>query len=157
MSPAFTDLTKKKIEEIVGRYPNKQAALLPVLHLAQSEFGQIGAAEEELVAAALDIKPIEVHEVVTFYTMYNRKPVGIHHIQVCSNLSCSLLGSGKLIDHLSRKLGIQPGETTEDGRFTLSTVECLGACEEAPCMMINFDYYGRLDEKKIGKILDDLK
>ncbi|MFH1945115.1 MAG: NAD(P)H-dependent oxidoreductase subunit E [Acidobacteriota bacterium] len=157
MSPAFTDQTKKKIEEIVGRYPNKQAALLPVLHLARSEFGQIGAAEEELVAAALDIRPIEVHEVVTFYTMYTRKPVGIHHIQVCSNLSCSLLGSGRLVDFLSRKLGIQPEETTEDGRFTLSTVECLGACEEAPCMMINFDYYGRLDEKKIGKILDDLK
>jgi NADH-quinone oxidoreductase subunit E len=89
--------------------------------------------------------------------MYNRTSVGTYHIQVCSNLSCSLLGSGSLIDHLSRKLEIQPGETTEDGRFTLSTVQCLGACEEAPCMMINFDYYGRLDEKKIGKILDELK
>ena len=89
--------------------------------------------------------------------MYNRTTVGTYHIQVCSNLSCSLLGSGRLVDHLSQKLGIGPGETTKDGRFTLSTVECLGACEEAPAMMINFDYYGRLDEEKIDKILDDLK
>ena len=157
MSLNFTETTRKKIDKIIAGYPRKEAALLPVLHLTQQEFGRITAAEEQLVADLLEIKPVEVREVVSFYTMYNRLPVGKYHIQVCSNLSCSLLGSGALIDYLTDKLGIRPGETTEDKMFTLSTVECLGACEMAPCMMINFEYYGNLDKTKIDKILDDLK
>lgn len=157
MSLNFSETTRKKIDKIIDGYPRKEAALLPILHLAQQEFGQIGAAEEHLVAELLEIKPIEVREVVTFYTMYNRKPVGKYHIQVCANISCSLLGGEALIDYLSEKLGIAPGETTEDNLYTLSTVECLGACEQAPCMMVNFDYHGYLDKTKIDKILEDLK
>jgi len=157
MSLNLSETTRKKIDKIIAGYPRKEAALLPILHLAQKEFGQITAAEEQLVAELLEIKPIEVREVVTFYTMYNRKAVGKYHIQICSNLSCSLLGSGALVDYLTEKLGIKPGETTEDMRFSLSTVECLGACEQAPCMMINFDYHGDLDKEKIDKILEDLK
>ncbi len=157
MSPKFSDQSKKKIEEILSHYPKKEAALLPVLHLTQREFGCISPTEEKLVAAILEINPIRVREAVTFYSMLNRQPVGKYHIQVCSNLSCTLLGAERLIDHLTKKLGIELGETTPDKKFTLMTVECLGACEEAPSMMINFDYHGNLDEKKIDKILGRLK
>lgn len=157
MSPEFSDKIKKEVEGIIARYPEKKAALLPVLHVAQREFGYIGEDTEKMVAALLGVKPIEVREVITFYTMYNRKPVGKYHIQVCSNLTCSLLGGDSLLEYLQTKLKVEPGGTTEDQKFTLSTVECLGACEEAPCMMVNFDYFGRLDEKKIDKILDNLK
>jgi NADH-quinone oxidoreductase E subunit len=157
MSPEFSELTKKRLEEVIARYPQKKAALLPILHLVQQEVGNISSVEEKQVADLLEIKPIQVREVVTFYTMYNRQPVGDYHIQVCSNLSCSLLGAQTLVDYLKEKLGIELGETTEDKKFTLTTVECLGACEHAPCMMVNYDYYGNLDKKKIDEILDNLE
>ncbi len=157
MSPEFSEKTKKKIEEIVARYPQKEAAILPILHITQQEFGSISAEEEKLVARILGIKPISVRELVTFYTMISRESLGKYHIQVCSNLSCSLLGAGNFVDYLIEKLGIEPGETTPDKKFTLSTVECLGACERAPCMLINFNYYGEMDPKKVDEILDGLK
>ena len=157
MSPEFSEKAKKKIEEIVARYPQKEAAILPILHITQQEFGSISAEEEKLVARILGIKPISVRELVTFYTMLSRESLGKYHIQVCSNLSCSLLGAGNFVDYLVEKLGIEPGETTPDKKFTLSTVECLGACERAPCMLINFNYYGEMDPKKVDEILDGLK
>lgn len=157
MSPELTDRTVKKIEEIASRYANKEAALLPVLNLVQNEVGFISKQEEDRVAQLLDLKPIKVKEVVTFYTMFNQEEIGKYHIQVCSNLTCTLLGAESLIDHLKNKLGIGEGETTTDKKFTLTTVECLGACEQAPCMMINFDYYGNLDREKIDEILDRLE
>ena len=157
MSPEFSESAKKRFEEVIAHYPKKEAALLPILHLVQEEVGYISSAEEEQVAVLLDIKPIQVREVVTFYTMYNRQPVGKYHIQVCSNLSCSLMGAQTLVDYLKEKLGIDLGETTEDKKFTLTTVECLGACEQAPCMMVNYDYYGNLDRNKIDEILDNLE
>ncbi len=157
MSPEFSEKTKKRIEEIIARYPQKEAAILPVLHIAQQEFGSISAEEEKLVARILGIKPISVRELVTFYTMLSRESLGKYHIQVCSNLSCSLLGADNFVDYLVEKLGIEPGETTPDKKFTLSKVECLGACERAPCMLINFNYYGEMDPKKVDEILDGLK
>ena len=157
MSQELTDRTIKKIEELASRYARKEAALLPVLHLVQNEVGFISPQEEKQVARLLDIKPIKVKEVVTFYTMYNQEAIGKYHIQVCSNLSCSLLGAESLIDHLKEKLGIGVGETTPDKKFTLTTVECLGACEQSPCMMINFDYFGNLDKEKIDDVLSKLK
>lgn len=157
MSPEFSNQTRKKIEEILSRYPQKEAAILPILHLAQREFGSISEEEEKLVAGILGIKPIKVREVLSFYTMFNREPVGKYHIQVCSNLSCTIMGVENLIDYLTEKLGIRSGETTPDKRFTLTTVECLGACEQAPCMMINFEFYGDLDREKIDEILDKLE
>jgi NADH-quinone oxidoreductase subunit E len=157
MSPELTDQTKKKIEEVVSRYASKEAALLPVLHLVQREVGFISREQEKQVSQLLGIKPIKVKEVVTFYTMFNQTEIGKYHIQVCSNLSCSLLGAESLIEHLKQKLGIEVGETTADKKFTLTTVECLGACEQAPCMMINFDYHGNLDKEKIDDILDNLE
>ncbi len=157
MSLEFSNKTKKVIDKIIARYPQKEAALLPVLHVIQKEFGQISAEEEILAASLLDISQIKVREVVTFYTMFNRKAVGKYHIQVCSNLTCSLMGADNIIDYIEEKLGIKPGETTSDKKFTLSKVECLGACEQAPSMMINFDYHGYLDKEKINKILDNLE
>jgi NADH-quinone oxidoreductase E subunit len=157
MNPGFSERTRKKIDKIVARYPQKEAAILPLLHITQQEFGFISPESEKLVAEILGIKPIRVREVVTFYTMLDREPIGKYSIQVCSNLSCSLLGVEKLIDYLKEKLRIEPGQTTKDKKFTLSLVECLGACEQAPCMMVNFDYYGNLDKKKIDKILDGLE
>jgi NADH-quinone oxidoreductase subunit E len=157
MSPEFSDKIKKEVEGIIARYPEKKAALLPVLHAAQREFGYIAEDTEQMVAGLLGITPIEVREVVTFYTMYNRKPVGKYHIQVCSNLTCSLLGGESLLEYLQTKLNVEPGGTTPEKKFTLSTVECLGACEEAPCMMVNFDYFGHLNKTKIDEILDQLK
>lgn len=157
MSAAFSDDTKKKIKDIIDSYPDKEAALLPVLHLVQQETGYISDNEEKKVAELLNISQVRVKEVISFYTMFNRKPIGKYHIQVCSNLSCSLLNSESLIEYLTEKLGIGVGETTSDNKFTLSTVQCLGACEQAPCMMVNFNYYGKLDKNKIDIILDEFE
>jgi len=157
MSPEYSDQIKKKISELISHYPEKKAALLPLLHITQQEFGQIGSSEEKMVADLLGITQIEVREVVTFYSMFIRKKIGKYHIQICSNLTCSLLGAESLLHFLQEKLGIKPGETTEDELFSLSTVECLGACEEAPVMMVNFDYHTQLDKGKIEKILGGLK
>lgn len=157
MSPEYSASLRRRIDEAASRYPKKGAALLPVLHLVQQETGCISAEEEMFVARALGIKPMKVREVVTFYTMFLRRPVGKYHLQVCSNLSCTLLGAEPLLEYLRQKLGVGVGGTTVDGRFTLSTVECLGACEQAPCLMVNFDYHGQLDREKIDRILEGLE
>jgi len=157
MSLEFSDKTRKKIDKIIARYPQKEAALLPVLHVIQREFGQISEEEEILAASLLGISQVKVREVVSFYTMFNRKAVGKYHIQICSNLTCTLMGADNVLNFIEEKLGIKPGETTSDKKFSLSTVECLGACEQAPSMMINFDYYGYLDKEKINKIIDNLE
>jgi NADH-quinone oxidoreductase subunit E len=154
MSREYPASLLQKIDEVMGRYPKKAAALIPVLRLVQDEVGCISPDEEELVAGTLGLKPMRVREVTTFYTMLTRRPLGRYHIQVCSNLSCALLGSGTLIAYLQEKLGIGVGETSADGKFTLSTVECLGACEQAPCLMVNYDYHGNLDREKIDRILE---
>ena len=156
MSSEYSSSLCRKIDEVVARYPKKEAALLPVLHLLQNEVGCIGPEEEKFVAGLLGLKPMKVREVVTFYTMISRRPLGRYHIQVCSNLSCTLLGAETLLDYLQKKLGIGVGETSADRKFTLSAVECLGACELAPCLMVNFEYYGQLDRNKIDEILTGL-
>ena len=156
MSSVLSDVLAKKIDELAARYPVKQAALLPVLHLVQNEKGFLSPEDEQDVAGRLGILPVKVREVVTFYTMFRRSPVGKYHIQVCTNLSCSLAGGDGLVGHLETRLGIALGGTTADGRFTLTGVECLGACETAPCLMINFDYHGNLDAAGLDKILEGL-
>lgn len=148
---------EKKVAEIVARYPRKQAALLPVLHFVQGEVGFVGPEEEAWIGRALGLKPIKIREVATFYTMIMRRPIGRYHIQVCANLTCTLLGSQSLLEYLQKKLGCGVGETTADQKFTLSTVECLGACEQAPCLMVNRDYYGQLDKERLDSILDSLQ
>ena len=153
MSAVLSADLRAGIERLAARYPRKAAALLPVLHVVQNDRGFIGPDEEAEVAVLLGIGPIEVREVVTFYTMFRRRPVGRRVVQVCSNLSCTLMGGERILDYLKKKLAIGVGETTSDGRFTLTTVECLGACEQAPCLMIDFDYHGNLTEEKIVAIL----
>ena len=153
MSPELTDRTKKKIEEIASRYTIKEAALLPVLHLVQHEVGFISSQEEKQVAHLLDIKPIKVKEVVTFYTMYNQKPVGKYHIQLCRNITCWIKNAPGLLEYLKEKLGIEVGETSADGLFTLSEVECLAHCEYAPVIQVNDDIIGNITREKIDEIV----
>ena len=153
----FSEETRKKFEQILRRYPRKEAALLPALYLAQEEFGYLSPEAIQYVAELMEIPPPQVYGVATFYTMFNKEPVGKYHIQVCNNISCSLKGADGLVGYLKEKLGINVGETTPDKKFTLSTVECLGFCENAPAMQINDDYYPDLTTEKIDEILEKLK
>jgi len=157
MSLEFSPETLKKFEETVARYPKKEAAMLPVLYLAQQEFGYLGSDAIEYVAKLMDQTPARVHGVVSFYTMFNMKPIGRHHIQVCRTLSCALGGAGKITAFIKQKLGIEVGQTTADGRFTLSEVECLASCGTAPMMQINDEFYENLSEEKVTTILQSLK
>ena len=157
MSLAFSEATLEKVNRLVERYPDRQAAAIQILHLAQDEFGCINAEVEEYVARLLDLPPTYIHQVVTFYTMFRFKPVGKYHIKVCESIACHLMGATNVLDYLREKLGIDVGETTSDGRFTLSTVECLGACEMAPMMQVNDDFYGPLDEEKLDELLKSLE
>ncbi|NNF84716.1 MAG: NADH-quinone oxidoreductase subunit NuoE [Deltaproteobacteria bacterium] len=157
MSLAFSKETRAKYERLLTRYPNREAAILPTLYLAQREFGHLSDEAILYVADLLGFTPALIYGVATFYTMYNKKPVGKYHLQVCRNLSCSLMGAEHLIERVSEKLGVKPGETTADGRFTLSTVECLGSCGTAPVMQVNDDYYEDLSEESIDAILDRLR
>ncbi|HWH76246.1 MAG TPA: NADH-quinone oxidoreductase subunit NuoE [Candidatus Binatus sp.] len=157
MALEFSPATLKEFEATIARYPKKEAAMLPVLYLAQKEFGHIGAEAIEYVAKLMDQPPARVHGVVSFYTMYNMTPIGRHHIQVCRTLPCALRGAEQVTELLKMKLGIEPGQTTADGRFTLSEVECLASCGSAPMMQVNDHYYENLTEEKINEILAGMK
>jgi NADH-quinone oxidoreductase E subunit len=125
--------------------------------LAQKEYGYLTKEAMEEVASILGLLPVQVYEVATFYTMFNKKPVGKFHVQVCTNVSCSLLGSEMIVDCLGKKLGIKVGETTKNELFTLTEVECLGSCGTAPMMQINDTYYENLTEEKVENILNKLR
>ncbi|HEY5594477.1 MAG TPA: NADH-quinone oxidoreductase subunit NuoE [Nitrospiria bacterium] len=153
----FSEKAQQEIQEILTHYPDKRSALLPVLNLAQAEFGHIGEDVMVMVANLLDLTPPKVYEVVTFYTLLNEKPVGKYLIQLCRTLQCALAGSENILGHLQQKLGIRVGETTQDGLFTLRTVECLASCGTAPAMQINGAFYESLTREKLDRILDDLK
>jgi NADH-quinone oxidoreductase subunit E len=157
MALEFSPETLKEFEAAVARYPKKEAAMLPVLYLAQREFGHLGPEAIEYVAKLMGQAPARVQGVVSFYTMYNMKPIGRHHIQVCRTLPCALRGAEEVTEFLKKKLGIDCGQTTPDGRFTLSEVECLASCGTAPMMQVNDEYYENLTEEKINALLDVLK
>jgi NADH-quinone oxidoreductase subunit E len=157
VSLAFSEETRARFERMLTRYPNREAAILPTLHLAQREFGYLSDEAIRYVADLLGFTPAYIEGVTTFYTMFHRKPVGKYHLQICRNLSCSLMGAEQLIERVSRKIGVKPGETTPDGRFTLTTVECLGSCGTAPVMQVNDDYHENLTEESIDAILDGLR
>jgi NADH-quinone oxidoreductase subunit E len=148
---------RARLDAIIKRYPEKQAALLPALHIVQEQNGYISKEEMQYVADYLEIPFGHVLGVVTFYSMFYDKPIGRHHIQVCTNVSCQLLGSGTIVDHIGTYCGIKPGETSVNGKFTLSEVECLGSCGTAPMMQINDDYHENLTIEIIDKILGSLK
>ncbi len=151
------DKYQKEINDILNRYPVKRSALIPLLYLAQRDQGYITEPAMKEIAGLLGLTPPQVYETATFYTMLNLKKVGKYHIQVCKSLMCALVGSDTVVRWLKAKLGIAPGETTSDGLFTLSTVECLAACGTGPMMQINDDYYERLTEEKVDRIIADLR
>jgi NADH-quinone oxidoreductase E subunit len=154
MGVEFSATAKQELDRIFGRYTTQQAALLPALYLAQREFGYVSVEAMEYVAGLVGLSPARVYEVATFYTMYNKQPVGKYFIQVCTNISCALRGGMDLLAYLSKKLGIAEGQTTQDGRFTLVKVECLGACGNAPVMQVNDDYYENLTPAKVDELLE---
>ncbi|HXH85663.1 MAG TPA: NAD(P)H-dependent oxidoreductase subunit E [Nitrospira sp.] len=151
------DKYQKEIDEILSRYPVRRSALIPLLYLAQQDSGYITESAMIEIAGILKLTPPQVYETATFYTMLNLKQVGKFHIQVCKSLMCALVGSDIVIGWIKTKLGISPGETTPDRVFTLTAVECLAACGTGPMMQINEDYYERLTEEKVDRILADLK
>jgi len=154
--PEFSAEQLSEVRRLQALYPDKQGALLPVLHLAQEVFGYVSLEVEEYVAGLFTMSPAHVHEVVTFYTLFFQQPTGRHVVSVCHNLSCHLLGSKSIVEHLTRRLGVEVGETTADGRVTLLTVECLCACEQAPMMQVDDRYEGLLTPEKVDRILDGL-
>lgn len=156
----FTPETEAKAETVLARYPDgwKASAVMPLLDLAQRQNGGwLTQAAMDYVAERLAMPKIRVYEVATFYTMYNLKPIGKHHVEVCTNLPCWLRGSDEIVGACKKFLGIDIGETTADGMFTLSQAECLGACVNAPMMQIGDDYYEDLDAESTMAILTELK
>lgn len=148
------------VNKIIRRYPEgkQKSALLPTLHLAQAEFeGWLSVPVMDYVASLLKIKPIEVYEVASFYSMYNLKPVGKCLIEVCQTGPCWLRGSDDIVEHLEKKLKIKNGETTSDGMFTLKTVECLGSCGTAPMLQCGADYHENLTAEKVDRLVEKLR
>ncbi|HAX49933.1 MAG TPA: NADH-quinone oxidoreductase subunit NuoE [Ignavibacteria bacterium] len=156
MEIKFTEENLKKLERSKSHYPTNDAALMDALWLAQYQFGWLSADVMKYVGSLLEIPYEHVLGVAEFYTMYNKKPVGKHHLQVCTNVSCMLCGGYDVVDYISNKLDIGLGETTPDGKFTLIEAECLGSCGTAPMMQINDYYEENLTKDKIDAILDKL-
>ena len=157
---SFSETTQERVNEIIARYPRgkQKSALLPLLHIAQEEFGgSLNADIMDYVAVILDIQPIEVYEVATFYSQYYMDKVGKFVIEVCQTGPCLACGADDMIDYLKEKLNIKVGETTPDGLFTLKAVECLGACGYAPVMQINTKFHEQLTKESIDRIIDTLR
>jgi len=156
---SFSDATMVKVQKIIARYPEgrQKSALLPLLHIAQEEFeGYLSVDVMDYVAGLLNIQPIEVYEVATFYSQYYLDPVGKNVIEICRTGPCAICGGEKMQEYLEKRLNIKTGETTPDGLFTLKAVECLGACGSAPVMQINTEFHEFLTKEKIDQILDEL-
>lgn len=151
----LSEQAKQEIQAALKKYHNKRSAVMDALRIAQQENGgHIVKRDMEEIAAILEMQPVEVNAAAAFYTMYNiDKPVGKYHVQVCRNISCSLMGAEHILKHLEKTLGVKTGETTPDHKVTLSTVECLGSCGTAPMMQVNDDYYENLTEAKIDALL----
>jgi NADH-quinone oxidoreductase E subunit len=151
--PCFSDARLEEIKVLVAKYPQPRSALLPVLHLAQQDFGYLSLETQQMVAGLLDLRLMHVREVVTFYTMFREQPCGQHLLEVCTNASCMLNGSGPLVRHLCDSLGIKLGETTPDGMFTVTEVECLGACGGAPVVQVDGLYHEKVDTAHLDEII----
>ncbi len=159
MTISFNQQELEKVEAIKARYPieHRKSALMPLLHLAQEKWGWLSSDTMDYVAGLLNLEPIEVYEVATFYTMYNLKPVGKHVFEVCHTGPCMIQGSDNIIDYIKEKLNIGVGETTADGLFTLKTAECLGACGYAPMMQMGKHYKEHLTREKVDAIIDECR
>ena len=156
---AFTPERRARLEEIAARYPpeRRRSALLPALYLVQHQQGYVSARAMEHVAGVIGVTPAEVEDVVTYYTMFYAQPVGTYVVQVCRTLSCALNGAERVVDVLSRKLGIAPGETDASGMFTLMEVECLGACDRAPVVAVNEHWHELVTPESAERLVDDLR
>jgi NADH-quinone oxidoreductase E subunit len=155
----FSPAVVEEMKSHLTKYPadRKRSALIPLLFVIQRERGWIDNPGVNFLAKFLELEVTDVWETATFYSMFNLRPVGRHHIQICKTLSCKIMGEPEITDHICHKLGIHAGETTTDGKFTVSLVECLGSCGTAPMMQIGFDYHEDLTVEKVDKILDSLK
>lgn len=155
----FSPENMKRADEVIAKYPSqyKKAAVMPLLDIGQRQLGYTSISVMNYVAKLLDMPPMRVYEVATFYTMYNRTPMGRYHLQVCTTTPCQLCGSDGIMDAVQKTLDIKPGQTTKDNLFTLSEVECLGACVNAPMMAINDDYYEDLTPEGTVKLLEACK
>ena len=153
----MTDSMTARINELTRKYPYREAALLPALYLAQREYGHITPEAMEFIAETLSIPKATVKGVATFYSMYLHKPVGRHLIQLCTNVSCMIFGAERLVDILRDRYGITPGGISKDNRFSLVIMECIGACDQAPAMLVNNELHGNLDENNIDSILERYK
>ena len=153
----FPPDAKARFDHLLTRYPTKEAVLLPALHLAQEVWGWISPDVVRMIGSLLDLSPATVFGVVSFYNMYNQKPVGKYHLQVCTNLSCMVTNAYDIYDHLCHKLAINPGETTSDGLYTVVEVECLGSCGTAPVVQVNNDYHENMDVTKMDALMTLLK
>ena len=156
MAVRFSEETQQQFEEVLTRYPTKQAAILPTLWLAQTEFGYLSPEAMEYIAGLLDLSPAYVGGVATFYTMFYMEPMGKCHVQVCTNLSCTLVGAEKIVHCLEEKLGVKVGQTTSDTVFSLSEVECLGSCGTAPVVQVNDDYHENQTPESMLSLIDEL-
>ena len=153
----FNETVLKEIEDIKTRYPESKSALLPVLYVAQRELGWLSQEAISCVAGALNLPEAIVRGTGSFYSMFKHKPMGRHLVQLCTNVSCMVTGSDELVNYFKTKYGMEPDGTTQDGRFTLIMMECIGACGTAPAMLVNTDFYDSLTEQKIDAILDKYK
>jgi NADH-quinone oxidoreductase subunit E len=143
--------------EILARYPVKKSALIPLLHLAQEQDGWVADDAMEHIAELVDCTPAEVIGTCTFYEMFKREPVGKYVINICTNIACQILGGEELLHHAEHSLGIKAGATTEDGLFTVEDVECIAACTEAPCLLVNYRYFHRITHDEFDQVVDDLR
>ncbi len=155
--PRFSAENTILAKEIIGRYPLPKSALIPLLHLAQEQDGWVADDAMEHIAELVGVTPAEVIGTCTFYEMFKREPVGEFLVNVCTNISCMLLGGEELLHHLEERLGIRPGSTTPDGKFTLEDVECIAACTEAPCLTVNYRYFHKISHDEADKLIDDLR
>jgi NADH-quinone oxidoreductase subunit E len=144
-------------DDIIARYPVKRSALIPLLHLAQEQDGYVTDDAMQHIAELVGATPAEVLGTCSFYEMFKREPVGDYVVNVCTNISCLLLGGEELLHHLEQRLGIKAGDTTPDGKFTLEDVECIAACTEAPCLQVNYRYFDRISNDEVDVLIDDLR
>jgi NADH-quinone oxidoreductase subunit E len=156
---SFSPEVVEEMQSHLTKYPpdRKRSALIPLLFVIQRERSYVDNEGVNFLARFLDLEVTDIWETVTFYSMFNLRPVGKHHIQICKTLSCRVMGEPEITEHVCNRLGIHAGETTDDGKFTVSLVECLGSCGTAPMMQVGFDYYEDLTTQEVDKILDSLK
>src|SRR6185295_8201243 len=153
---SFSPAVEAEIDGHLAKYPVKRSAILPLMFIVQRERGYLDPPGVAYLANRLGLRITDIWEVATFYSMLQTEPVGKYHIQICKTLSCKIMGEPKITEHVCNRLGIKPGETTADGKFTVSLVECLGSCGTAPMFQLNFDYHENLTPEKVDQILDSL-